>query len=302
MSAVKRLYRETRARLQPLRARWRDAEGALLAHHVLASRSTPKRSIPHTLPAPLIVSFTSYPPRFRTLALTARCLLSQSIRPDRVVLWIAENDVDSLPGDVLRLQSRGLEIRSCPDLRSFKKLVPAIERWPHAFIATADDDVFYPRTWLSGLIAGLQNDASIPCHRARRLVLNGAGSPSLYLRWRLDPPNQPPSPLTFPIGVGGVLYPPHSLHPDVTDAETFMALCPTSDDAWFYWMARRAGRTFRRISNWRPVSWPGTQRVGLQHWNVPLDNDVQIARLTQAYGFPPQPETVSAPSAAISAA
>jgi len=40
------------------------------------------------------------------------------------------------------------------------------------------------------------------------------------------------SPMIFPAGVGGALYPPGHLHPDVLDEATFRALCPSTDDAW----------------------------------------------------------------------
>ena len=46
----------------------------------------------HQLPAPLIVSLTSYPVRFKTLPKTLKCLLNQSIIPDKIILWIAYED------------------------------------------------------------------------------------------------------------------------------------------------------------------------------------------------------------------
>src|SRR6516165_1052567 len=58
----------------------------------------------HQLPGELIVSLTSYPARFGTLGLTLRCLLSQTIRADRTILWISNADASLLPSDVIRLQ------------------------------------------------------------------------------------------------------------------------------------------------------------------------------------------------------
>ena len=42
----------------------------------------------------------------------------------------------------------------------------------------------------------------------------------------------------FPIGEGGVLYPPNSLYEDVSKLELFMNLCPNADDIWFWTMAK----------------------------------------------------------------
>ncbi len=40
--------------------------------------------------------------------------------------------------------------------------------------------------------------------------------------------------LAMQTGVGGVLYPPHSLDETMLDPERFMALAPTTDDVWFW--------------------------------------------------------------------
>ena len=39
---------------------------------------------------------------------------------------------------------------------------------------------------------------------------------------------------TLQTGVGGVLYPPHALRPDMLDADLFTAIAPTTDDIWFW--------------------------------------------------------------------
>ena len=46
-----------------------------------------------------------------------------------------------------------------------------------------------------------------------------------------------PSFLNFLTGVGGVLYPPNSLHQDILSQEGFSSLCPNADDIWFWAMA-----------------------------------------------------------------
>src|SRR5690606_34955355 len=54
----------------------------------------------HALPGRLIVSLTSYPARFKGLAKTLRTLLAQTVRPDRLILWVAHSDVIKLPKEV----------------------------------------------------------------------------------------------------------------------------------------------------------------------------------------------------------
>jgi hypothetical protein len=259
----------------------------------------------HGLAAPLILSLTSYPLRFKTLSLAIKCLLSQTVRPDAVVLWIAEADKEALPANVLALRHAGLTIEYTEDLRSYKKIIPALRRFENAFIATADDDVYYWPTWLEELVnAYSPAKREIICHRVNRIRLGANGLPLPYTQWDFEYKGSEASPLVFPTGVGGVLYPPGHLHPDVLDEATFRALCPSTDDAWLYWMALRGGSQFRRTELGRLIArqpgsptrfsmtpWPGSQKVSLWRENAPQGggNDVQIGNLVERFGFPPTP-------------
>lgn len=289
MAVVGRVARLIRAHVKPPRGGVRDILGQFTRRFVdyRWRRRLPGRA--HSLRGPLIVSLTSYPPRFPTLALTLKCLLSQSVKPDAVVLWLAEADVAKLPRDVLRLKAHGLTIETAPDLRSYKKILPALERYPAAYIVTADDDVYYWRSWLEDLIEGDVRDSEIRAHRAHRIRLDARGRPKPYMEWEFDTAAGPASILTFATGVGGVLYPPGSLHDDVLDVATYKRLCPDNDDLWLYWMARRAGSKVRKIGPFRRfVPWAGSQQVALAHGNLDAEagNDVQIANLIAEYGWP----------------
>lgn len=74
--------------------------------------------------------------------------MSQDIPPDSIFLWVAEADAEHLLRDVRQLEGSGLRIGGTTDLRSYKKCVPTVNLRPDAFIAIADDDVVYERTWL----------------------------------------------------------------------------------------------------------------------------------------------------------
>ena len=127
---------------QRRRQRLRRAQRAVSRFPTVTGRK------PHELGAPLIVTLTSYPPRFPTLGATLRSLLDQTVQADRTILWLAEQDLALLPDDVIVLKDFGLEIRTCADLRSYKKLIPALQAFPDAWFATADDDVYYRPDWL----------------------------------------------------------------------------------------------------------------------------------------------------------
>jgi hypothetical protein len=256
----------------------------------LPSAKLPEAPAPHGLPGELIVSLTSYPPRFWTLHFTIRSLLTQTVRPDRVILWVAHADAAALPSAVKKLTRQGLEIRRVADVRSYKKLVFALTEFPESFHVTADDDIYYPSNWLKELVDAVEPGKKVlPCHRAHRVPTVAGPELPPYLSWEWDVQDEAarqPSADLLPTGVGGILYPPHALHSDVTDSALFMKLCPTADDLWFYWMARRAGAQYRKVGGpFEQTLLPGTQDESLFTENAAA-NDRQIRNLVERYGMP----------------
>jgi hypothetical protein len=215
--------------------------------------------------------------------------MRQTVRPDRLILWIAREDKDSLTNEILALEKSGLEVQYCDDLRSYKKIIPSLLAEPEAFIVTADDDVYYWPTWLEELVAACSPDSpEIICHRAHRIRLDTEGLPMPYQSWEMDEGDKTVSPLNFPTGVGGVLYPPHIFHPDVLRRDIYERYCFHADDIWLYWMSRRNGGVAKKIGPKREfISWPGTQETALWVDNVEGGrNDEQIASMIRLFGFP----------------
>ena len=76
-------------------------------------------------------------------------------------------------------------------------------------------------------------------------------------------------------------------HPDVLDRQAFMAICPSADDIWLYFMAGRTGACWKVTSRYfKPVAWMGSQEENLTSRNVDDGyNDVQFANMIERYGF-----------------
>jgi len=248
------------------------------------------RSRPHGLDTPLIVSLTSYPSRYATLVHTLRALLRQTVRPDMTILWIEKDHQDQLPSEILDLKTRGLSIGTGEKIRSYNKIIPVLREYPGATIVTADDDIYYPRTWLEKLVAARQQDAEcqVLCHRGHRIALDGDGVPSPYKQWQRPAKLPEQSRLIFPTGVMGVMYGPDAFHPDMARSDLFTELSPTTDDVWLYWMTRLRGHDARKIeSDIRIVEWPGSQATNLRLGNIhESGNDNAIAGMIARYGFP----------------
>lgn len=245
---------------------------------------------------PLIVSLTSYPERIPGLHITLHSLLRQRIRPDKLILWLAESEFPGgeadLPPAVTRLRPYGLDIRFCDNLRSYKKIIPALREYPDAFLVTADDDWHYTEDWLAGLWrACTAHPREIHAWRAHQLSLTPDGRLQPYMSWpkNLDGTGRDASCLHLFTGCGGVLYPPGSLHPDVTLEERFMALAPTGDDLWLWCMATAQGTPVRIVAErglyMLPILNANTDETSsLYTLNGPGGrNDAQLAALLRAY-------------------
>jgi len=197
-----------------------------------------EQRVPH-----YIVSLTSYGKRLSTVAPYAIVtLLNQTVKPDKVILWVGHEDKEKIPKVMEKLIPKGLEIRFCKDIKSYTKLIPAIRVFPNDYIITADDDVYYPQNWFEQLITEhKKNPKKIICHRVHGIKVDENHDPLPYKKWyhRINLGIYPQYPLDsiFPTGVGGILYPPKCFHDDVTNEEFFLKLAPFADDIWFWAMA-----------------------------------------------------------------
>jgi len=202
----------------------------------------------------LIVSLTSFPERMYDIHFTLYSLLNQTLKPDAVILWLAEeqfpNKDKDIPQDVLNLQKNGLTIKWCKDLRSYKKLIPALAEFPKDVIVTADDDIYYPSSWLELLYTGyLRNPRAIHCHRGHKIQFDKAGQILPYKKWKHRISHDFASFHNFFTGAGGILYPPRCLHKDVSDPKLFQLLAPNADDIWFWSMAIINGTAINIVDN-----------------------------------------------------
>ncbi len=190
----------------------------------------------------IIVSLTSIPERMYDVHYTLYSLLNQQVKPDKVILWLSEDDFPNgeidLPKEVLKLKNNGLSIRFCEDLRSFKKIIPVLKTYPNDIIVTADDDIYYPSNWLKLLYEDYRrNENDIIAHRVRKIEINDKGEIDDYNNWSLNENPNDYSYLNLPTGAGGVLYPPNCFYKDVLDDKIFKSRCRYSDDIWLWAMA-----------------------------------------------------------------
>lgn len=245
------------------------------------------------LSRPVLVSLTSYPPRFSKLHLTLRCLLTQALSPQKVILWIAHEDKDQLPSKVKDLQTEfsHFSIEFCDDLGSYKKLVPVLQsqQYKDDIVVTADDDCFYPRNWLLNLVNNWSgNNNEILAYRTHAITFESEKVPSTYSQWRLCVESPKESDELFATGCGGILYPPKSLALETINSNVFLELCSNADDVWFFWMAKLNNSKICKVPmRLNMINWSGTDEVGLASSNVDGgQNDDKLKNLIKKYGWP----------------
>lgn len=221
----------------------------------------------------IIASLTTFPARINTVEKTIKSLLTQTLKPDKLILWLAEEQFPNreLPKSLLALKKYGLSIKWCNDTKSYKKLVPTLKEYPDDIIITFDDDIYYDSNVIENLYNSyLKEPTAIHANRGNRVfvkngVLKTASSAELY--WTRFKHSSFKNTI---IGCGGVLYPPHCLAPEITDEEKFTKFLPTQDDLWFWIMAVKNNTKIKIVSSYdmQIITVEDTQQYGLCKINV----------------------------------
>lgn len=187
------------------------------------------------------MSLTSFPAAIPYVIPTVKSLLSGSTLPDKIVLYLTFSQFDEkgLPSELNELSEKNpiFEIRNYDrDIRSYRKLIPALMDFPDAVIVTVDDDVCYHKDMLRDLLrlhAELPN--AVLAHRAKRMKPGKPYRTWSKYRWydflfkRIHSGYK-----NIQTGVGGVLYPQGSLKKEMIDEDIFVKIAPTTDDIWFW--------------------------------------------------------------------
>lgn len=192
----------------------------------------------------VIASLTSYPARIDCVWLAIKSLLLQTYRPDRVVLWLAEEQFPTreLPENLLNLQQYGLEIKWGKDIYGHKKYrVPVMEQKQEEVVITFDDDIIYSPHCIERLMKTHKKFPScLVCDRGQVFEDKSVENPG---RWKtissigIDKPTYSMNPSPG----GGCLIPFGAFHSDATKEECFRSLAYKNDDLWYMFMCAANG-------------------------------------------------------------
>ena len=189
----------------------------------------------------VIVSLTSFPAAINCAKGAIKSILEGKTLPDKLVLYLTFSQFKNskIPPELTTLAKNNplFEIRNYnEDIRSYRKLIPALKDFPNDIVVTIDDDVSYHKNMLRDLLhLHRQIPDVIIANRAKKIKLNAAYRKWKKYRWYHFLSNKLHySFKNIQTGVGGVLYPPNSLNEEMIHSKIFKEIAPTTDDIWFW--------------------------------------------------------------------
>lgn len=240
----------------------------------------------------IIVSLTSFPARIKTASITIDTLLRQTMRPRKVILYLAKSQfVDgekNLPKELLKLKNRGLEIKFCDDIRSHKKYYYSMQEYLNQIVITTDDDMFYSSHFIEQLYnKHLEYPNAVVCNWGHEIQFDEKGNLKPYLKWKGGVSGHTTPTITLsPVGAEGILYPPQCVDCEIFNKEAIGELIPYADDLWLKMMCvRKNTKAVRAVETAIPYfNIISAQEFTLQKMNITENkNDVQLAAILQEY-------------------
>lgn len=231
----------------------------------------------------IVVSLTSFPKRFKYVKYSIYSLLNQTIRPDRIILYIDDTVSESDIQELSDLISLGVEIEKRPyNIKPHKKYFFAFLEHKNDIIITVDDDLMYDVCLVESLVKSYKKyPYAISAARVHKITFNSKHDVRQYNKWKSNVNDRKPRMDLFATGVGGVLYPPYLLEKtNVLDIASILKYSVDNDDIWLKFCELEAGIPVVKVKCGMYGQIPGTQEIALSHRNVTTNlNDEIINRL-----------------------
>ena len=237
----------------------------------------------------VIVSLTSFPARINNLWIVIESLLRQSVRPQKILIWLSEEQFanQSIPQSLICLNTRGVEIKWVDkNIKSHKKYYYVFQEYPNSLILLADDDIIYPSDMLeklTNMYFSSKHDKRIAHMYGYKMKYNYDGTLKPYNTWEVLYSQSEGHNLFFGSG-GGTLLRPKDLYNEVTNIKLARLLAPQADDVWLNAMARLAGCYYYKLPNGPILSVQNKNNETLANSNLSeSQNDVQIKNVISYY-------------------
>ncbi len=194
----------------------------------------------------LYVSLTTTRRRLPLCRLALLSLTHQSLRPDRIIVWVSrdaylsddgiltDTTLSNAFGDIHALHEL-IEFRWTKNVGPYRKLLPMLrEMNENDLVVTADDDIFYGREWLKKLVEAFDSTTgeAVAC-RVREIVFNPLGRKCSYLQWPIIKQDRTVSCDNHIVTFGGGAVLRRSMF-DESDLmnHDYVEVAPKADDLW----------------------------------------------------------------------
>lgn len=198
-----------------------------------------KKSISSPEEADYVVSLTTYPARVGNVWRVIEMAANQRGIQDKyaICLYLIKSEFEGidLPAKIKELQARGLTVKfNEENLKCHNKYFYAFRDYPEKTVITIDDDLQYNHHSISGLITKNKEYPECIIYNYGAYVLRNKP----FKTWPDAVLQNMPHLDIYPLGVGGVLYPPHACHKIVTRADVIKETCMCADDMWLNYCSR----------------------------------------------------------------
>lgn len=201
---------------------------------------------------PVIVSLTSNEDNFDDLELSLYSLLNQTVKPDRLILWLSdEYDLSYLPYNITKYIKNGLEIKFVKDLNTYTNIIYPLKQFPKAINVIANDCVYYAKDWLMKLYHSyIANPREIHTHIAHKITIDtNSRTPLHYAVWQKCINNENAEYTHFAKIDGGILYPPLCFSNEVFRDDVFLKNNITNPEIWLWVMGILSNKKVRIVKN-----------------------------------------------------
>lgn len=242
-----------------------------------------------------VFSLTSYSVRVEdALPYALYSIITQKLQPRKIVVYLDQDSWsdEKLPILLQHLKRVGVDFRYCKDLRSYKKLIPALKDFPDNPIITLDDDFYYNPNyhyWMREAYDASDKHTVLGQWGCIPQKQDGKFLP--YSQWKDCKYGDETSEISF-FGCC-CCYPPNIFDDEISKEEIFMKLCPTADDIWFWAMEERLGINRAYIQPWGYGYNTHVNRIEEYDWNqqgtlmyqnvVQGKNDLQLKSVIDYY-------------------
>lgn len=192
----------------------------------------------------IIVSLTSYGHRVtEMLPYMLYSMLTQTVLPHKIAVFLDYDNWNDtiLPPLLKEMQRIGVDFYYCEDLKSYKKLIPALQMFPENPILVCDDDFYYHKNYVEWMTeAYIDSDKKTVIGSWGKLPLKKDGQYLPFTEWIDCKYSKGENESSTLFGSGnGTLFPCHVFDGEIQNKNVFMKLCPTADDIWFWAMMER---------------------------------------------------------------